>query len=793
MHLHAPLCKAGCVHKCLDITSRQELRSRNTQIHNPPKYTFAPDCTSDWLNIIPPRHDVCYIRYRLPRHALRIPYTPPTSCRHRTYSNTSRLNKPIQISEAVREALVSKTPIVALETAIYTHGFPYPDNVGLAVKVEAAIRESGAVPATIGILDGIARVGFSQPELERLASTAGQNTTIKVSRRDLPFVVGMRHITAYNGGTTIAGTMLLAHMAGIKVFATGGLGGVHRGYPNPMDVSADLMELGRTNVANTFEVLETQGVFVGTFGKAGAKVMLPAFYNRESNIISPNILESPRDAAGLTTIPDASHTMGLTSGQLFCNPIPEEFEIPAKDINKAISEAVEKARNKGVFGKDQTPYILNEIKEITKGASLPANIALVLSNARMGAQVARELVFTSPSSTSTLNFMPPATPPPIPPPTPINQSSTTIAAPEILVIGSLAIPQLHTSNPTTTTETLGGVGKNVTLAAHLAGANARLVSVVGKDLAGAWALEKLGALGMDVSGVRAVNGGVTARYVATNNSSGELFIAGADMRIFEGAQMGALAKGEIFKGAKVVCVDGNLSMEGLAEVVKATSELNIPLIFEPTSTSKSTRILSPTLPIYPSTSAISLTTPNTHELTTMFTHTREIGMFEREDWWRVIDNISIDSMFLNTQLSTRLNANLLEEGIIQSAVHLSPYFSRIMVKLGADGVVLVQLFHPATSSTSAALPSGAIVSRGTGAVRGIAVRHFPAEAISQEDIVSVNGAGDTFLGAVLAGLAKLGMNEVHLGEVISRPQKAACLTLRSPESVSERVAEIGWR
>ena len=126
-------------------------------------------------------------------------------------------------------------------------------------------------------------------------------------------------------------------------------------------------------------------------------------------------------------------------------------------------------------------------------------------------------------------------------------------------------------------------------------------------------------------------------------------------------------------------------------------------------------------------------------------------------------------------------------------MHLSPYFSRIMVKLGVDGVVLVQLLPPATSSTSAALPSGAIVSRGTGVVRGIMVRHFPAEAISQEDIVSVNGAGDTFLGAVLAGLAKVGVNEVDLGEVISRAQKAACLTLRSPESVSGRVAEIGWR
>ncbi|CUS07109.1 unnamed protein product [Tuber aestivum] len=787
---------------------------------------------------------------RLPRHIPRIFPTFPAGYHQSTYSNSSNLKKFLQISEEVHEALASKTPIVALETAIYTHGFPYPDNVDLAAKVEAAIREGGAVPATIGILDGIARVGFSQPELERLASTAGQKTTVKVSRRDLPFVVGMvwsqpgnpnpgytRHVTAHNGGTTIAGTMLLAHAAGIKVFATGGLGGVHRGYPNPMDVSADLVELGRTNVAvissgskafldleNTFEVLETQGVFVGTFGKAGTEVMVPAFYCRESNIISPNILENPRDAASaicmsptallpcpqLITILDASHMMGLTSGQLLCNPIPEEFEIPEKDINRVISKAVEKARDRGVFGKDQTPYILNEIKEVTKGASLAANTALVLCNARMGAQVAQELARLEkeeegpPSSTSTSNFMLPVTPAPTPPPTPINQSSTTIAVPEILVIGSIVIDQtlkptakilqLHTSNPAVATETLGGVGKNVALAARLAGANVRLVSAIGNDLAGAWALEKLRALGMDVSGVKKI-GGVTAKYTAINNSSGELFVAGADMRVFESAEMSTLAREEIAKGVKVVCVDGNLSVEGLAEVVKATAKLDIPLTFEPTSSSKSTRILSPTLPIYPSTSAISLTTPNIHELAAMFTHAREIGMFEREDWWRVIDNINADSAFLNSvaQLSTRLNTNLLEGGIIQSAVHLSPYFPRIMVKLGADGVVLVQLLPPAASSPSAAPPPEAIVSQGTGAVAGIMVKHFPAEVISQEDVVSVNGAGDTFTGVVLAGLVKMGISGVHVGEVIDRAQKAAGLTLRSPESVSGRVIEVGWR
>jgi pseudouridine-5'-phosphate glycosidase/pseudouridine kinase len=179
----------------------------------------------------------------------------------------------------------------------------------------------------------------------------------------------------------------------------------------------------------------------------------------------------------------------------------------------------------------------------------------------------------------------------------------------------------------------------------------------------------------------------------------------------------------------------------------------------------------------------------------MFAHAREIGMFEREDWWRVVCDINIDSIYFNSvaQLPTRLSTNLLEGGIIQSAVHLSPYFSGIMVKLGVDGVVLVQLLPLATSFTSAALPPGTIASQGAGSVAGVMVRHFPAEVISQENIISVNGVGDTYLGVVLAGLVKMGMNGAHIEEVIGRAQKAAGLTLMSPESVSGRVVEVGWR
>jgi pseudouridylate synthase / pseudouridine kinase len=219
-----------------------------------------------------------------------------------------------RISEEVREALFSQRPVVALETTIYTHGFPYPDNVALASELESIVRSNGGVPATIGILDGVARVGLSPEELIRLASSAGQMSTLKLSRRDLSYACGLQlNGKLFNGGTTIAATMILAHMAGIKVFATGGLGGVHRGGESTLDVSADLTELGRTPVAvissgcksfldipRTLEYLETQGVGVATFAQGrGDLVDFPAFWSRESGIKSPIAIQSEREAASI--------------------------------------------------------------------------------------------------------------------------------------------------------------------------------------------------------------------------------------------------------------------------------------------------------------------------------------------------------------------------------------------------------------------------------------------------------------------------------------------------------------
>ena len=309
-----------------------------------------------------------------------------------------------KVSEEVKQAIAENRPVVALETTIYTHGFPYPENLSLASRLESLVRTNGGVPATIGILDGVARVGFGVEELKRLVSSAGNADTMKISRRDFGFALGMKHSQGipFNGGTTISGTMILAHMAGIKVFATGGLGGVHRGAEQTMDVSADLTELGRTPVAvissgckafldlpKTLEYLETQGVAVATFsdGRQG-KIEFPGFWTRESGVPSPKVLKDETEAAEVI---HAHLTLGLQSGLHFANPIPQEHSIERDVMEASIYEAIKHANLAGAIGAAATPYILSKIKEITGDKSVDANRALVEANVIRGTKVAREL------------------------------------------------------------------------------------------------------------------------------------------------------------------------------------------------------------------------------------------------------------------------------------------------------------------------------------------------------------------------------------------------------------------
>ncbi|MBA2954991.1 pseudouridine-5-phosphate glycosidase [Nocardioides sp. MAH-18] len=295
----------------------------------------------------------------------------------------------LHLADEVADALAAGRPVVALESTIISHGMPYPQNVAMATEVEGIVREHGATPATIAILDGRLCIGLSAEQLELLAS---DDDVTKVSVRDLPYVVARRA----HGATTVAATMRLAAMAGIRVFVTGGLGGVHRGAQQTFDVSADLTELGQTSVAVvsagvksildiglTLEMLETLGVPVLGVGSDE----FPSFYSRSSGHRAPMRVDS---AAEVAAVMRAKWDLGLDGGVVVANPIPLEDEIPADEIGAIIDRALADMDALGITGKDATPYLLGRIVEITGGASLTANIALVRHNARLGAAIARE-------------------------------------------------------------------------------------------------------------------------------------------------------------------------------------------------------------------------------------------------------------------------------------------------------------------------------------------------------------------------------------------------------------------
>lgn len=300
----------------------------------------------------------------------------------------------LQMLPEVQTALEAGHPVVALESTLITHGLPYPTNVETALAMEAAVRESGAVPATIAILDGVIRVGLSRDEIDYLGQLPA-GTVRKCSRRDFPLAVGLKQ----NAATTVAGTMIVAQMAGIKVFATGGIGGVHRGHPH--DVSADLIELGRTPVAVvcsgaksildlplTLEVLETQGVPVIGVGTD----TLPAFYTHSSGLPLDARVETPQEAAQVIA---AAYMLDLKQGLLFTVPVPKADELPEATAEAAIKQATREADEQGVAGKDVTPFVLRRVAEITEGQSKRANIILLVNNARVAGKIAAALAHLS--------------------------------------------------------------------------------------------------------------------------------------------------------------------------------------------------------------------------------------------------------------------------------------------------------------------------------------------------------------------------------------------------------------
>ena len=301
------------------------------------------------------------------------------------------MNQHLDISPEVKAALDAGKPVVALESTIISHGMPYPKNVETALLVEQTIRENGATPATIAVIGGRLKAGLSHEEIEYLGKTG--RGVAKASRRDLPALVARKA----DGATTVATTMIIAHMAGIGIFATGGIGGVHRGAEVTMDISADLEELAQTPVmvvcagaksildlGLTLEYLETKGVPVLGYGTEE----LPAFYTRKSGFGVDYRVDTPEELAAMYR---AQRELGYKGGMLVTNPIPEEYAMDKAVIDEAIEKALAEAKAQGIHGKETTPFLLAKVVELTGGDSLESNIKLVLNNAKVAAQTARAI------------------------------------------------------------------------------------------------------------------------------------------------------------------------------------------------------------------------------------------------------------------------------------------------------------------------------------------------------------------------------------------------------------------
>ncbi|OKL55611.1 hypothetical protein UA08_09068 [Talaromyces atroroseus] len=756
-----------------------------------------------------------------------------------------------QVSDEVRDAIATGKPVVALESTIYTHGFPYPDNVALASLLESVVRKNGAIPATIAVFNGVARVGLNADEIIEVAASARSRTALKVSRRDLGYICGLGLSgKPIHGGTTVSGTMILAHLAGIKVFGTGGLGGVHRGAEVSMDISADLTELGRTPVAvvssgcksfldipKTLEYLETEGVLVGTFadGRKG-HVDYPAFWTRDSGILSPKVIENEQDAAAMIF---AQNKLGLNAGIHFANPVPEEYSIPKAKMDRLIDEAVEAANAEGFRGSDYTPFILAKIKELSGGDSIPANRALIESNVKRATKVAVELAKLEEAqngsehrSIPVSSILTPSASSSVTTPTHHTGSVETVAHDmgkvDVLVAGSLAIdlscdfapfgnrkaevtPAPNTSNPAVIEQSLGGVGYNVAIASSYVGSKTLFCSAVADDLSGKAALVAVEKEGLSTRGIQTLSpslGVRTAQYIAVNDAKKDLFVAMADMAILELPEHDLDMEdfwGSLFARTQPdwVVIDANWSPAVISKWVEFSKTVGARIAFEPVSTAKSTRLFSKATDKKSSVigsadtvpnQKIDLAAPNELELASIYSTARENGLFDSSEWWNIINALNLSSAGSRDLLVAVTSNSLVDAGIPQQSIQLLPFIPCIITKLGRQGVLLTQLLPRGDDRLSSPDSAPYILCRaddqtGNEMVGGVYMRLFPPETVlSDRDVVSVNGAGDTLLGVAVAGLARDGAR--RLEDIIPMAQEASLYTLQSQGGVSSGIKRL---
>nr|XP_018909220.1 PREDICTED: pseudouridine-metabolizing bifunctional protein C1861.05 [Bemisia tabaci]XP_018909221.1 PREDICTED: pseudouridine-metabolizing bifunctional protein C1861.05 [Bemisia tabaci] len=677
---------------------------------------------------------------------------------HRSRSLCS--NTPLDVLPEIKNGLASGKPIVALESTIITHGMPYPHNLKTAKEVEEIVRSQGAIPATIAILGGTLKVGLSDEDLNYLAKP--DTPVIKSSRRDFPYVLSKK----LNGGTTVSGTLLVCSKVGIKIFVTGGIGGVHRDGQTSLDISADLTELGRHSIAvissgvksildigRTLEYLETQGVCVATFGETND---FPAFYCRDSGYKSQYHVKNITDAAKLV---ESLVMMNSKSGLLLANPVPEQSELIKKeDMDKVIQKALSEMKEQGIAGKDVTPFLLKAIADATKGKSLETNIALIKNNALVGSQIAVELSKLNSDllslhgetqksvlggkKVSTENCAGISARISVENSEKNAESGSSQSSPsasKVVVIGGAMMDITVKSEDDMKfdgrtlngrlQQSCGGVARN------LADAIGRLIddppifiSAVGDDLFGKTLVESLPHVD---TGAVIKSEKDSACCSAILDNSGECLFIVAAMDVFQDISPHQISRHEnLIRESKYIVFDGNTPLKSMEVLLQISRDHNIPVWFEPTDITLASKPFKTKL-----FENITYISPNIYELL-------EISKTLNEG-----RNLRFEMAQSNP-----------EDTIRQAVEHSLPLLDsipNIMVTLGTHGSL--------------------IISRGES---GPSIHHYKPLRVSK--VVSVMGAGDCLAAGFIAGLVR-GHSE---GVSMAAGLNAASLAIQSQFTVS---------
>ncbi|TFK77147.1 indigoidine synthase A-like protein [Pluteus cervinus] len=747
-----------------------------------------------------------------------------------TLSLLASRNPPIDVHPEVQDALASNKPVVALETTLVTHGFPYPTNLELGIALEKIVRDNGSVPATIGIIGGRVKVGLERSQLERLADRQLNPHIVKVSRRDIAPALAQ----GLDGGTTCSATLIFSAMAGIKVFATGGLGGVHRGGENSMDVSADLHELTRCpvglvssgvksilDIGRTLEYLETLGVPVISYSDSRE---FPAFFAPRSGYQVPWNFNDPRSAARMLY---TQWQLGFDNGALIGVPIPSEYEASGAQIQAYVEQAIAESEANGVSrqGKEATPWLLNRIAELSKGISMESNIALLKNTALVGSQIAVEYQKltnhgkmpsdTAPSIITTSSSVPLSED--------IAPAGLSYPPVKLLVAGCAAVDLTavstepaesygkHSTTPGQVSFSLGGVARNIAEASHRVATSKAwnfstlLVAPIGNDAFGRTLRDGMERLGMRADGLVQ-----TEKRTAVCNMlldyKGDLIGGIADMNIAKDFRGEEILHHIQQHNPQIVALDGNLSSAALQTVAEHCTRNKISTFFEPTSVAKATSIL-PAIEKALSHSGqesvpITFATPNQLELAQLYrvASSEEVGLTSCDAWWTAIDGFALNDAFrmelrnIARQTTPKSTTNLeflVDHGTIQMAINLLPFFQHLIVKCGAQGVLVVMRSRsPKWFQRKTNIRNHLVVNHGTNG-ESVIVQHFNAQLL--DNIVNVTGAGDSLVGALLAQLANdhaiCGSPE-GLAEFIELAQQAAALTLQSPLAVSPALSHL---